>query len=300
MTVRPRRPLALSLAALAVVSALPPSPGSIAPAAVDAVSVEGTTAAARETATSDVPSATTSDASVAASMAAALLARLNRDRAARGLRPLRSETRHVRTATERAGRMAATGTLSHSIGGDLGTELTSAGIRWFQYGEDIGTVGAAWGAPAADMLYDLWRASPAHWSAMMSDRFAYVGIGVARRTTDGTTWASLVFTESPDVTPPVTRMTSARAVVTSAGTAAVYAWRGADPLLQTHTAGFRDFDVAYRVDAGSWRVIRAASTTTSMTLALRPHGHSYWVRVRGRDRAGNVSAWSPAVRVVVP
>lgn len=233
-------------------------------------------------------------------MAASLLSWLNRDRATRGLRPLRSEPRHVTTATERAGRMAATGALSHSIGGDLGAELTSAGVHWFGFGEDIGTTSAAWGSAAATMLYGLWRASPEHWAAMMSDRFAYVGIAFVQRATDGTTWASIVFSESLDVTRPVARMTAARSYATSSGTAASYTWRGADPLLQTHTAGLRDFDVAYRVDTGAWRVIRAATTTTSMTLARRPRGHSYWVRVRARDRRGNLSAWSSAVRVVVP
>lgn len=240
-------------------------------------------------------------ATIATSMELSLLTWLNRDRSAIGLRPLRRDTALAGLADDRAGRMAGLGVLSHDLaGGDIGAALAARGVVWYRFAENIGTTTALWGPDAASYIYRLWRDSPSHWAEMTSGQLNYIGIAVAYRPTDGSTYASLVFTESPDRTPPIARMTSARALTSSTGTAAVFTWRGSDPLLQTQTAGLRDFDVQYRVDAGSWRLLRNDTTATSITLARRPPGHSYWLRVRARDRQGNVSAWSKALRVVVP
>ncbi len=70
--------------------------------------------------------------------------------------------------------------------------------------------------------------------------------------------------------------------------------------LQTHWAGLRDLDVWYRVDAGTWRLIRDNTTTTSIVLASRAHGHRYWLRFRPRDRFGNIDVFSAALSVWVP
>ena len=70
--------------------------------------------------------------------------------------------------------------------------------------------------------------------------------------------------------------------------------------LQTHTSGFRDFDVQYRVDSGSWHYARDNTTSTTLTMVDRPSGHTYALRVRGRDRAGNVGSWSAATMVSLP
>ena len=66
------------------------------------------------------------------------------------------------------------------------------------------------------------------------------------------------------------------------------------------TAGFRDFDVEYRIDGGAWRLVRDNTTATGTSWTSRQPGHTYWVRVRGRDRAGNSSAWSKPMGVTVP
>jgi len=235
-----------------------------------------------------------------ASIELTLLTWMNRDRAALGLRPLRRDPVVAGLARERAGSLAGFGILAHEYaGGDLGTALSGRGVEWYRYGENIGTSTAGWGLPAAGMIYALWRASPEHWAAITSQALNYVGVGVAYRSATGATYASIVFTESPDHTPPWARMTSARAVASATGTAASFTWRGADPVLQSHTAGLRTFEVQYRVDAGPWRTIRSATTATTLTLARRPPGHSYWLRVRARDGRGNLSAWSRPLAVVV-
>lgn len=74
----------------------------------------------------------------------------------------------------------------------------------------------------------------------------------------------------------------------------------ADVLLQTHTAGLKNFDLEYRVDYGTWSVIRSGTTSTSLSLGSRPHGHYYSLRVRSRDWRGNVSYWTTSIRVWVP
>jgi len=79
-----------------------------------------------------------------------------------------------------------------------------------------------------------------------------------------------------------------------------FTWTGADRLLQTHTAGLKNFDVQLKRDSGSWRTIRTGITATSLTLWNRAGGHWYRLRVRARDERGNVSGWTKQIRVWVP
>ncbi len=121
-------------------------------------------------------------------------------------------------------------------------------------------------------------------------------IGLAYRWSAHATYASIVFTESRDHTPARAAMVDSGRI----GTTAWFRWRGYDPLLQTHTAGLRNFDVEYKVGSGTWRIIRSGTTSTSISLYSRPRGHYYYLRVRARDRNGNVGAWSTPMRVGIP
>ena len=236
-------------------------------------------------------------AATSSTMGTSLYGWINQDRAARGLRPLRVDSRLQALATDRATSMASLNTLSHAAaGGNLATALTNRGIQWYTYGEAIGVTTYPWGTEAATNIYAMWKGSPTHWSLLMSATFNYVGAGFAYRSSSGRTFASIVFTESVDHTRPVARMRSA----SRDGSTVKWSWSGYDPVLQTHTAGFRDFDVQYRVDYGTWKTIRIDTTTTSLTLTGRPSGHYYGIRVQGRDRRGNLSAWSSELRVWVP
>jgi uncharacterized protein YkwD len=221
---------------------------------------------------------------------------LNADRVNRGLRPLRGWGTLYSIAELRAERMAAANVMSHTISGSLSNQLSSAGVRSWSYGENIAYSGYPRGIEAARHIYRMWRNSSIHWSQMMSKRFNYVGIGLAYRSSNGRTFASLVFTESPDHTGAKASMTGG----SRQGDDVTWTWRGADTALQTHTAGLRDFDVQYRVDWGSWRLVRDNTTATWLKLYNRPGGHSYALRVRATDRAGNVGPWSPERRVSVP
>lgn len=225
-----------------------------------------------------------------------LMTWLNRDRAARGLRPLRSWTTLRDIATSRAGTLASLGVLSHTAPGSLSTQLSNAGVRSYAWGEDIGYSSYSWGYDVAKSLYRMWKNSSGHWALMMSSRYNYIGIGLAYRWSVHTTYASMVFSESPDHTAPSAHMTGH----SRSGNDVHFTYSGHDVKLQTHTAGFDDYDLALRVDGGSWVVIRTHRTASSITLYDRARGHSYYLRVRGRDDRGNVSGWSGSLHVSVP
>lgn len=232
-----------------------------------------------------------------ASIEAAILTWLNEDRVALGLRPYRLDGTLPTIAATRAGRLADAGVLSHqAAGGSIATELTERAYPWYGTGENIAYTTASWGSEAARSLYLAWKGSPLHWDLLTSDRYNYVGVGVALSGSTGATYGSIVMAEAPDHTRPGTRMASHSRV----GTTISVTWTGWDAVLQTRTTGLRDFDVQYRVDGGAWRTIRDDTTATSLRLTSRPHGHSYSVRVRARDRGGNLSSWSAPLSVWVP
>jgi uncharacterized protein YkwD len=233
----------------------------------------------------------------AASAEASLLAWTNRDRAALGLVPLRSDPALVAIARTRAGNLAASPTLSHAAaGGDLAPALAAAGVQWFAWGENIAEWPGGVSTTAVTGIYRAWRGSATHWAMLMSPTMNYVGFGLAVRRSDGSAVASTVFTESRDHTAPGARIDSAR----RDGTTITFAWHGRDPLLQSHWAGLRDYDAWYRVDGGAWRLVRNNTTATSLRLVSRAPGHRYWLKVRPRDRAGNVGRTSTPVSVWVP
>lgn len=238
----------------------------------------------------------TAAASTETDMAASILTWMNDGRVAQGLVPYRAWASLDTMATERAQRMAASHTLSHAAaGGDVGVALDAAALPWYGWGETIGMSGYPFGTEAAQNVYSLWLGSPPHRAIMQSATFNYVGIGVAQAS-DGTTWISAVMTESPDHTAPVASTRS----LTRSGTSVTYRWLGVDRRLQTHTAGIATYSVQYRVDSGTWKQIRTNTTATWLTLTGRPHRHYYSFRVLTKDRRGNLSRWSTAIRIWVP
>jgi len=229
-------------------------------------------------------------------MATLTLNLINNGRVARGLVPYRAWGSLASLAQERAQRMADTHTLSHdAAGGNIGDTLTARGIQWYGFGEIIGTSSYPWGAESVKNIYGLWKGSPLHAALMFSSHYNYAGVGVAQAG-DGSTYISVVFTESKDHTRPV----AAKRYLTRSGTTIYFGWKGHDRRLQTHTAGLRSFDVQYRVDGGAWRTIRNDTTATSLTLRNRARGHVYSFRVQSADRRGNLSAWTSEARTRVP
>ncbi|HEX5591166.1 MAG TPA: CAP domain-containing protein [Candidatus Limnocylindrales bacterium] len=235
-------------------------------------------------------------AGTAETMEAKLLTLINADRGRLGLVPLRLHAGLLKLAGDRAATLASTGVLSHAAAGCLSCQLTSRSIQWYGHGEAIGGTGYAWGDPAVTSLFSAWKGSPSHWALFMSPTYNYVGIGVAYRTANANTYASIVLTESVDQTRPWAQLLTK----TATGTTARWTWRGADTSLQTHMSGLRNFDVQYRRDSLSWSTIRPGTTATSLTLTGRARGHWYGVRIRSRDNRGYVSNWTAEFRVWIP
>jgi uncharacterized protein YkwD len=239
------------------------------------------------------PTATATSASTAES---SVIGWINSARSARGLVPLRYDSDLASISGLRASRMASANTMSHTIGGNLSSQLNAYGVRWFRYGENVGWSTASWPSGSARSIFNMWMNSSSHRALILSDRFNYVGVGLASRSSGAKTFASAVFAETTDHTRAVARVTRA----TRSGDDARWAWSGYDPRLQTHTAGLRDYDIQYRVGYGSWILLRNDTTQASITIADRPHGRSYAIRVRATDRRGNVGAWSREARIWVP
>lgn len=65
-------------------------------------------------------------------------------------------------------------------------------------------------------------------------------------------------------------------------------WTGTDA-----GSGIASYDVQRAYDGGAYATIATATTATVLDWAMTP-GHSYKFRVRARDKAGNVSAWTTA------
>jgi uncharacterized protein YkwD len=243
--------------------------------------------------------ATTAEASAATTIvtdpAFRLMVYINEARAARGLVPLRTDSRLWGVAAERAGRLASSGILSHEAAGSLPGDLAARGIQWYDYGEDIGYASGTPGIAASSILR-MWAASSIHWALLMSGDYNYLGVGLAYRTGSGVTFASVTLTESRD-------RTGARAAVLGAvvtGDAIRWSWRGWDPPLQTRTAGLRDFSLQVRMDRGSWVTIASDTVATTRSMLNQIRGHLYGLRVRARDQAGNVGPWSRELRVWLP
>ena len=235
-------------------------------------------------------------ATTATDVRALIIGWVNADRAAVGLVPWRGWGVLNDLATERAQRTADTHTLSHAAaGGNVGDALNAASIPWSWYGEALGMTGASLSEAGARQIFDAWIASDPHRAILRSDVNNYVGVGVARAD-DGSTWVSLIATQSPDHTAPVASTVS----VTRSGRTLTYAWSGADPKLQSLTAGVRSFDLQYRRDDRPWSTVRNDTSSTSYSRTVVSGGHWYLFRVQATDRRGTLSAWTRPMRIWVP
>lgn len=230
----------------------------------------------------------------ASAMESELASWVNSARATRGLAPLRVLPALQSYADSRAASMASTGSLSHPS--CLGCDLSARGIQWYGAAEAIAGTSYPWGGQAAQSIFNGWKASSGHWAILMSTTLNYIGLGVAYRSSNATTYAAADLTESIDQSRPWTRMSS----VGRSGTTVTWKWTGNDLWLQSHEAGLKNFDVQYRVDSGSWVTIKSGTTMRYLTLGSRAGGHYYGLRVRARDNRGYVSGYTAELRIWVP
>ena len=233
----------------------------------------------------------------------ALVAMINADRAAAGLPALRLDARLSAIARQRSASMGAAGQLSHvqSDGRTMVDLVTANGISWYGLGETIGWNNYPKLGDSTRVVNQGWMTSPEHVAIIRSAAYNYLGLGVGI-TASGDRYWTAIFLRGPDRTPPWATMSApARgSLITLAGLhralQVTWSWVGNDRPLAALTAGLRSFDVQRQVDGGAWVFLRTATTTRSWSTSVAV-GHRIAIRVRARDRAGNVGTWSPPVSV---
>jgi hypothetical protein len=222
----------------------------------------------------------------------------NRRRTDRGLIRLRPDPRLTELARERAQYMATTGEFSHTQSG--GTTvfdmISESNIRWYAAGEII-----AWNTAgpldySAEFAVQGWMGSPSHRAILLSDDYNYVGFGVAVAA-DGTRYWAGVYLRGPDRTRPwVKPGTWSKVNLDRTYARVTVRWSGGDIRLQVLTSGLRYYQTQRSRDGGPWYDY---GTTTGSHITRRwLRGHTYVLRIRSRDRAGNWSGW--VTKTVVP
>ena len=129
-------------------------------------------------ATSCTPSPAARDALAAlpADWPAQMVARVNADRAARGIGPLVLCPTLSSAARTKADSLALTRRLSHTgLGGTLAQRVEAAGYRgWTALSENL-----AMGQPGVGVVGDAWMGSTQHRDNLLDPRMAHLGAGVA-------------------------------------------------------------------------------------------------------------------------
>jgi uncharacterized protein YkwD len=222
----------------------------------------------------------------------ALVTKTNQKRTARGLVALQLYPDLMAIAKARADVMAANDVLSHTEpnGTKVYDRLNADGIGWYAAAEIISwntypTIGGS-----VDAAINSWMASSGHRAIMLSTNYNYVGFGAAV-SASGKRYYAGVFVKQRDKTAPRTRFVSvSRSSVDAGHVRVTIHWAGADVRLQVLTSGFWYFQVQARRTDGTWQSWGITAATGRGVTWLR--GVGYDVRVRSRDRAGNLSAWN--------
>ena len=237
----------------------------------------------------------------AATAESSLVAIINADRAAVGLLPLRLDARLSAIGHERSASMAATGQLSHvqSDGRTMVDLVRAAGITWYALGETIGWNTYSSLRDSTNVVNRGWLSSPEHAAIIRSPDYNYLGVGLGV-TAHGDRFWTAIFLRGPDRTAPWAKILSptSGSYVTLASRRQVrlvtWSWTGDDRPLAELTSGLRSFEVQRRVDGGAWVSVWTSTTRRSWSTSVGV-GHRVQVRVRARDNAGNVGAWSSPV-----
>jgi uncharacterized protein YkwD len=128
------------------------------------------------------------NASTATTMEANIVGWINSARLSRGIPALRVGSKLTNLAGSRATTMARTGVLAHPS--CLACVYNNWDISWSACGEAIGMTTYPWGYQAARSIFLAWKNSPGHWSLLMSRSYKRIGVGVAYRSSNHSTWAA--------------------------------------------------------------------------------------------------------------
>jgi uncharacterized protein YkwD len=127
-------------------------------------------------------------ATTASYMEGLLVKWINGARANRGVAPLKAGSKLTNLAGDKAASMAKSTVMSHAS--CLGCVFRSYSISFSTCGEVLAYTTYPWGYQAARSIYNGWKSSSSHWSILMSRSFHRIGIGVAYRSSNHSTWAA--------------------------------------------------------------------------------------------------------------
>ena len=231
------------------------------------------------------------DDSAVASAEATALAYANKQRIARGLVPLRLDTRLQEIAHGRAVTMASENSLSHdqADGNNVFDLMSEADIVRYRAGEIIAYNYTSDYLASAKGAILQWIGSAPHRAILLSADYNYVAFGMAVHESGRRYWAG-VFIKGPDRSPAwSTLYTPIKEAYSATRTRVRFRWAGGDTKLQVLTSGLRSFEIQRRVAGGEWASYGATKATSLTTSWAR--GNTYEFRVRAVDWAGNWGAW---------
>lgn len=127
-------------------------------------------------------------ASTATYMEGLIVKWVNNARANRGVAPLKVGTLLTELAGDRAATSAQNKSLIHPS--CLSCVFRSYDISFSICGEVLAWTSYPWGYQAARNIFNGWKSSPSHWNILMSPSFRKIGVGVAYRSSNHTTWAA--------------------------------------------------------------------------------------------------------------
>ena len=231
------------------------------------------------------------DDSAVASAESAALAYANKQRTARGLVPLRLDTRLQEIAHGRAVTMASENSLSHdqADGNNVFDLMSEADIVRYGAGEIIAYNYSSDYLASAKGAIAQWIQSAPHQAILLSADYNYVAFGMAVHESGRRYWAG-VFIKGPDRSAAWSTLYSpVKEYYSSTRTKVRFRWAGGDTKLQVLTSGLRYFEIQRRRVGGEWASYGATKATSLTTTWAR--GYTYEFRVRAVDRAGNWGSW---------
>lgn len=241
-----------------------------------------------------VPAAASTDSAVTYAESAALTYG-NKERTARGLKPLRLDSRLQEIAHSRAVTMANENKLSHdqADGNNVFDLLSQAEITRYKAGEIIAYNYESTYTASAKGAIGQWLGSSPHRAILLSSDYNYVAFGMAVSASGRRYWAG-VFIKGPDRTGAWAKLSApVKTYYSSTRIKVTFRWTGADTRLQVLTSGLRAFEIQRRVHGGEWASYGSTKATSLATSWAR--GQTYEFRVRAVDWAGNWGGWKSVV-----
>jgi uncharacterized protein YkwD len=241
------------------------------------------------------PVAAGEDTAVATAEAAAL-AYANKERTARGLVPLRLDSRLQEIAHGRAVTMASEDELSHdqADGNNVFDLLSEAAITRYRAGEIIAWNTSSDYVASAKGAIGQWINSSGHRAILLGRDYNYVAFGFAVSPNSGRRYWAGVFIKGPDRSGAWSKLYAPlKESYSSTRTKVKFRWTGDDTRLQVLTSGLRYYQIQRRLAGGDW-VSYGATKATSLTTSWA-RGYTYEFRVRAVDWAGNWGGWKTVI-----